>query len=296
MAQGIVVLGMHRSGTSLIASLINRWGAYAGDHGLIAADKWNPRGYWEYLPLVMFNMRLLREVDSRTYIPPDREQAARLVHLSTVPTWRAEGLAVLKEMKSVHDPWLWKDPRLSVLLPFWQAVWGKVVYVIAVRNPHEIVESLRRREERLPVASALVVWQRYATEVLRRTSESRKIFVSYNHLMDDATGQCRRLCAFLDREVGRRPDRRARDASQAMAQAVDAALYRNRHRPPRDQRQDATTVGQRRLYQLLLRAATRDQIDDGRDLAIQPEAGWRELLRETASMCIDFVDQRPAGS
>lgn len=70
MSRGVLVLGMHRSGTSLTASLISAWGAYAGEHHLIPGDTWNPAGYWEYLPLVRLNMDLLNAVGARTMIPP----------------------------------------------------------------------------------------------------------------------------------------------------------------------------------------------------------------------------------
>ena len=51
-ADSIIVLGVERSGTSVVAEMIHRWGAYAGDQEkLHKADVHAPRGYWEYLPV-----------------------------------------------------------------------------------------------------------------------------------------------------------------------------------------------------------------------------------------------------
>lgn len=48
----IIVLGAERSGTSVVAEMVHRWGAYAGPpEKLHEADAHAPRGYWEFLPL-----------------------------------------------------------------------------------------------------------------------------------------------------------------------------------------------------------------------------------------------------
>ena len=48
----IIVLGVERSGTSVVAEMVHRWGAYAGaSETLHEADAHAPRGYWEFLPL-----------------------------------------------------------------------------------------------------------------------------------------------------------------------------------------------------------------------------------------------------
>ena len=48
----IIVLGVERSGTSVVAEMLHRWGAYAGPpEKLHKADAHAPRGYWEFLPL-----------------------------------------------------------------------------------------------------------------------------------------------------------------------------------------------------------------------------------------------------
>src|SRR3954454_25384432 len=74
MSRPIVVLGMHRGGTSLIADLIRCWGAYAGNESkLLLADENNQQGYWEYIPLISFNDNLLNSIGSTWLVPPGSE-------------------------------------------------------------------------------------------------------------------------------------------------------------------------------------------------------------------------------
>ena len=55
----IFVLGIDRSGTSLLAEVVARWGAYAGEpESLADPDDGNPRGYWEHMPMQELMMQL----------------------------------------------------------------------------------------------------------------------------------------------------------------------------------------------------------------------------------------------
>src|SRR5947209_7457888 len=59
----IIILGVDRSGTSLIAELVHRWGAYAGEASELApGNEGNPQGYWEYMPMEDFLSDLSRSV------------------------------------------------------------------------------------------------------------------------------------------------------------------------------------------------------------------------------------------
>ena len=75
MKQGIIVLGMPRSGTSLVADPVYRWGAYAEPkQALLKADEWNPQGYWEYIPLKRLNDELLAAVRASERVPPATDE------------------------------------------------------------------------------------------------------------------------------------------------------------------------------------------------------------------------------
>src|SRR6185295_8707806 len=104
MTGPIVITGMHRSGTSLLADVVRRWGAVAGDD-LIPSSRWNPHGYWEHAPLVRFNDELLGNLDSSWELPP--EDGGGLEHLAKDDHWRGRAYFLMSEMNGV-DVWFWK--------------------------------------------------------------------------------------------------------------------------------------------------------------------------------------------
>jgi hypothetical protein len=240
---------MHRGGTSLVAELVSKWGAYAGESDLFQGDQWNPRGYWEYAPLVWFDDRLLQSVDSRWDLPPSDESKSVLAALAEEPVHREQALRLLADMRASGRPWVWKDPRLSVLLPFWEKLWDDVTYVVAVRDPGDIALSLQRRDGFEPGVSWLL-WQAYMSRILGNPKVlASSVFVSYERLLKDGLGECRRLCAFLD---GRLSVQSAEDDTRTslMTTAIAPDLWRSRAGATFLERSDATQA-QKALYGII---------------------------------------------
>src|SRR5262249_29151214 len=112
----VCIAGMHRSGTSMIAQLLNLCGLYLGEEKdlmLKAAD--NPEGFWENLHFVDINEKILDALQGGWDIPP-----------AVTPSWessalfdqfRHEAAQLIKAMEN-HTPWGWKDPCNSLTLPF----------------------------------------------------------------------------------------------------------------------------------------------------------------------------------
>ena len=289
----IIVLGMHRSGTSVLANLVRSWGAYAAERALVPADRFNQAGYWEYEPLVQFNQALLRAVESEEMLPPLDEQAETLTALSASGDYRERALGLIAAMDAGGSCWVWKDPRLAVLLPFWQPLWGRAIYVVAVRHPCEVARSLHEREF-LPLSAGLLVWQRHVGEILARTAGASRLFVSYERLLADPPSQCARLCRFLRAATGTiAAAADPREQIERMASAIDPAI---RHQRPLadDTARAFVTCGQQQLAARLERLAAADagaatepgataESHESRQAAasgVQEElfAGWHEYL------------------
>ena len=86
---GVIVLGMHRSGTSLAAEIAYQWGAHVDTSLLIEPNDGNPRGYWEHRALVKLNDDLLSAVHSSWKVPPTEEGR------SALPGWQREAFSVV---------------------------------------------------------------------------------------------------------------------------------------------------------------------------------------------------------
>ncbi|MBC7928503.1 MAG: sulfotransferase, partial [Bryobacteraceae bacterium] len=271
---GIIILGMHRSGTSLIAQLVHRWGAYAHEDAMLPGDVWNPNGYMEPAPLVRFNDELLGMLQSRWNVPPHRCDKPMLAELALQPELRARAQDLIGPMLACGRPWFWKDPRLAILLPFWKQLWGKVVYIIPVREPGDIAISLGRRDG-FSMRTSLVLWHRYMSALVedRDVLTSSGMFLRFEDLLSDPITACRRIAHFLDLQLGN-PDPKSDDLAQLMAAAVEEKLWRSRSDFPLWENPLASEA-ERSLYATLLRLTKGDSTPSGN---FPPEPHWREVL------------------
>src|ERR1700691_3358495 len=138
---GVLVLGMHRSGTSALAGALEAMGFDVGpDEDVMPADDGNPEGYFELLSVVRANDELLAQFGGRWDSPPDLESdwTTSDAALGFVDAAR-ELLGGLCE----DDHYLLKDPRISLLLPLWRQVTNdRDCAVVVVRDPLEVSASL----------------------------------------------------------------------------------------------------------------------------------------------------------
>ncbi|MEA2427213.1 MAG: hypothetical protein QOF37_841 [Thermoleophilaceae bacterium] len=191
---GVVVLGMHRSGTSLATRLVSLVGPSVcrGDD-LLAAHAGNARGHWESCSMVRLNDALLARLRATWWCPPETPPPGATGPLA--------GLAEVAEATLLEShprpPWVWKDPRTCLLLPFWTAVLGwRAAYVLVVRNPLEVCASLASRSAFSPDL-ALALWERYLRDALQGAAGSPLLLSSYDEILADPVAWCARVQAFL---------------------------------------------------------------------------------------------------
>jgi hypothetical protein len=192
--EGVVVLGMHRSGTSLITRLVNLLGLDVCSHDdLLVGRARNPRGHWESKSLLRLNDRLLAELGASWYAPPQLgpRESSRLLSAH-----RAEALATF-DRAHPQRPWVWKDPRTCVLLPFWSAVLdGRAAYLLITRHPFEVSDSLARRSGLEPLLG-LALWERYTRQAMLGSAGRPLMACTYDAVLADPLAWCERLVSFL---------------------------------------------------------------------------------------------------
>lgn len=244
----IIVLGVERSGTSVVAEMVHAWGAYAGaSEKLHAADEHAPRGYWEYLPLWDFLADLGDFASGATWWEADFQR--RMECKTTDHGYRRKARELISEMQN-DGPWFWKDPALAHFLPFWKQIWGEAVYVITIRNPLDVAISWQKfilpqnAKVRVSfVAMNLLRWQHMMTLILHHTEDAvHRIFLGYEDIMRKPREQAERLSNYLNSKFGNRDSR-----IQAMVDVVDPRLWRNHCGIPFD-RASVATDHQKALY------------------------------------------------
>jgi hypothetical protein len=192
LGNGVLLLGMHRSGTSVATRMLALMGVGLPRGELIPADADNARGYWESRALSAFNERLLEHVGGCWYAPPDLRGA-----VAALEPHRDEGQTLWRQEFSGQDSWVWKDPRLCLLLPFWHVLLPPPAARLLVhRQPLQIADSLLRRNN-LSVPYSLALWERYLREALLACDGQVVHVEAYERLLDDPRGWLERVAAHL---------------------------------------------------------------------------------------------------
>lgn len=191
----IAVLGMHRSGTSALTRALVAIGANAGDN-LLPAGADNPKGFWEDKDFVLMNERILATLDA-TYdslklLPANFETDPALGELLLEATLLLRGKVESCQLLTL------KDPRTCRLLPFWQRVFEhlqlRVDYLIAVRNPLSVAQSLKHRNG-FSERKSHWLWLEHYAGAVTATSGAHRLFVDYDTLLAQPESQLQRLAA-----------------------------------------------------------------------------------------------------
>lgn len=193
------VLGMHRSGTSLTARVVNLLGVHLGDRIIgvqTPAQPDNPRGHWEDIGVNEINQQLLHAVlGTRTrwewtypmVVTPEQVSA------DLARAMRGE-LARLR----ARPRWGFKEPRTSLTLPAWARMIGPMSAILCVRDPRAVAASLHARD-RIPMVDGVRLWFAYTSVVTETLEElaTPVLAVEYERLVGDCEREARRIASFL---------------------------------------------------------------------------------------------------
>jgi hypothetical protein len=191
----VVVLGMHRSGTSVITRAMETMGAAFGDNLMPAVPGVNDKGFFEDLDIYAINQEILSlgGADWHSLAPIDFDR----IDEASLLTIRERAINLLKK-KCENKIFALKDPRISRLLPFWKPVFDSlgvcVVYALAIRNPMSVERSLGKRNNFSPEKSFLL-WLMHTLLPIEDTKGMRRVLVNYDKLMEDPRGELTRMSA-----------------------------------------------------------------------------------------------------
>lgn len=190
----LLVLGMHRSGTSALTRVLGLLGAELPEHLMQPQPNSNETGFWEPVEIVDTHDELLRSVGSSW---DDVAEFPRHWFGSRAAEQYADRLAELV-LRNYHDAPLivLKDPRICRFLPLWLLVLERVGvrphFAIPIRNPLEVAASLKRRDG-FPLAKSALLWLRHVLDAERDSRGYPRAFVEYDHLLADWKGVTDRL-------------------------------------------------------------------------------------------------------
>jgi hypothetical protein len=226
----IVIVGVERSGTSMLANMVSAWGAYGGDIRVLGRkDTWNAYGTWEHpAPLELIH-QLMDRVGPR-YWEPSYSQVLR--ELASEPRVRTQALACIAEISAGRSIWFMKEPLCSVQLAFWKQLLPNAIYLVTVRNPSDSATSMMTRNLPRELAGVttraynLLRWQVFFSSILKDTADVRSVrFVEYERVTAAPEAEAARLCEYLCRECGVPPEE-GRAARMAAAVKPEERRFR----------------------------------------------------------------------
>jgi GT2 family glycosyltransferase/glycosyltransferase involved in cell wall biosynthesis len=190
---GFLVLGMHRSGTSVLARLLAAAGANPGER-LVPGSHGNEDGHWEDAFAVETNERLLSALgyrwDDLRPLPGD------WMRLEAAGFARAQIRDYLRSNLSKRPLWAIKDPRMCLFAELWLDAFAeegcRPSVLLLGRHPQEIAGSLAVRDG-MANGKAMLLWLRHVLDAEHATRGLPRAFIGYDELLADPAGVMRRI-------------------------------------------------------------------------------------------------------
>ncbi len=202
LRQIILVLGMHRSGTSALADLISRLGFDLGKN-LLPANEYNANGYYENERLVRFHEEALAHLGSSwhdlRFLPENAFESPWLDDAAQQLS------SILNEEFGEAERIVVKDPRACRLLPIWHQLARErdidLRFVLIGRHPLEVAYSLAHRDG-FSRQKSFLLWLQYNLIADRETRSERRLILRYRDLLADPAAKARELAALFEVEAG----------------------------------------------------------------------------------------------
>ena len=271
----LIVLGMHRSGTSAITGALRHCDVWVGEETeLTDANVENPLGFWERRDM--------------------RDLCDQMLHSAGADWWKianfdpkaipraalAEQLRNFEKIVSELDKyqaWVIKEPRLCLLLPVLRRYVNNPVCIHIYRNPLEVARSLQTRNG-FSISAGLALWEVYNLHALKASEGLPRISLSYESLMQHPVETLNALVKELKGLGGEHP---IRPDSGLIERFIDLDLYHQRATD--EETEDYLLPSQHALW---LRLRSGEVFDD--DLNIPVSEATKQALLDLESIEVSF--------
>lgn len=197
--QVLVVIGMHRSGTSATTGTLQCVGVQLGEKLYAGHSDVNAKGYFEHSDIADANEEVLLRLGSvwdDVLVKPDG-------------WWQRDELRPFAEKMRLYIRrdfaksrlWALKDPRVCRLLPWWLEIFRAEGiaphFLFVVRSPDEVCGSLQRRDG-FSRQKSLMLWLLHYLEAESGSRGYPRAFIAFDHFLEDPQGELRRV----ERQLG----------------------------------------------------------------------------------------------
>ncbi len=185
-SNALIIIGMHRSGTSLVASILHSAGLDVGKKLMSAHENNNAKGFFENLEFVRFHEQVLESLGESKFGWTTKKSI-------DVPESYTGQVTELLHNNACPGAWGWKDPRTTLFLNFWARRLPQAKFVFVYRRPWEVIDSLFRRGD--PAFQdnprlAVETWISYNQAIcdFRSAEKNRGLLAGVQAIVDEPDG------------------------------------------------------------------------------------------------------------
>ncbi len=194
----LIVLGMHRSGTSAMAGVLNQLSIPMGDTLMPPRKGENEKGFWEDEGIVGLHELLLKELGMSwddTRLMPNQ-------------WWMREGIYEIKLQLSnlissnygTKTLWAFKDPRVCRLMPLWYQILSELeiepLFIHIIRNPMDVARSLAARDG-FTQDKSFLLWLLHNMDAFQSTVNHLRVVLDYDELLETPGHVIEQVCQKL---------------------------------------------------------------------------------------------------
>jgi len=180
---GVVILGMHRSGTSLLIGLLQEYGYQLGDVSN-QTSRFKPTGTKENLAIRRVNNEIL-QLNGCSWNHPIENLIINEVIANK-----------MKDISLKKNKWAVKDPRMVLTYDYWSPYLPKHKLIATIRSPLEVARSLKLKNG-LPLKEGIEVWFIYNKILLNHWQKYKFPILNFNLNKQDYYQQFQNLSDYL---------------------------------------------------------------------------------------------------
>lgn len=221
----LIVIGMHRSGTSATTGAMQCLEVQLGKRLYSGHQDINAKGYFEHSDIADTNEEILFKLGSSWDDPLIQEDS----------WWLREDLKPYAEKIRTYIRrdfarsrlWAIKDPRVCRLLPFWLNILAEEkispYFLFVVRSPGAVSNSLQKRDK-FSQGKSFLLWALHYLEAERNSRDFPRVFTSFNRFLERPVDELLRL----ERMLGLNFPVSVEDASTCLDQFLSKDLLHHK--------------------------------------------------------------------
>lgn len=215
----VVVLGMHRSGTSMTTGIISKLGI---DVGKIFAPRSfaNPIGYFEDRDFYELNKKILKEAGGNWRLPPDREMI-----LAQSDKFKNQICDLVRKKES--QLWGWKDPRTNLTIELYLSFLTNPYFIVCRREPMAVAKSLKQRQN-MKVEDSIKLTKSYEERInnfFQEFTNLPRLNLNYEDVTGDSEKEIDKIIEFLGIQVS---NKQYHEALKIVLTPIDIQKLRNK--------------------------------------------------------------------